>query len=522
MTLSSSNASEPEAAWLERVKTGWFTTSALPHYKLTRFVFLRALGFVYFVAFVCLARELDGLLSSRGILPVEPFLQRVAEHAPSGGAAFWRLPSLFWLTCSDTSLTLCAWLGVIASLVVVLGYANAWLLGSLWAVYLSFVNVGQIFYGYGWEMLLLETGFLAIFLAPVTRGSPVRTDEPSHLVVFLLRWTLFRLMFGAGLIKIRGDACWVELTCLIHHYETQPNPHVLSWLWHQAPPLFHQLSVLVNHFVELIVPWGYFGPRRIRHAAGALTIVFQLALVLSGNLSFLNWLTIALAVACFDDRCWQRLLPTAITQHIGHECAEPRATRALFAARFVLFLVVLLLSINPVLNMLSPRQRMNASFDPLHLVNTYGAFGSVGKKRHEVVLEGAYAPRGGAAIAWREYAFRCKPGDLSEAPCWVTPFHRRLDWQMWFAASSDYERQPWIVSLVHRLLEGEPRVLQLLAENPFPEAPPDFVRARVYQYRFVEFGRDGWWSRTLVGEYLRPLSLHDPELDAFLAQFGWL
>ena len=522
MTPRPSLESEPDAAWLERVQTGWFTASALPHYRLTRFVFLRALGFIYYVAFVCLARELAGLLSSRGILPVEPFLRRVAEHSPSSSSAFWSLPSLFWFTHSDGVLTLCAWIGVCTSLVVVAGYANAWLLAILWALYLSFVHIGQIFYGYGWEMLLLETGFLAIFLAPWTNGSPARADEPSHLVVLLLRWTLFRLMFGAGLIKIRGDACWVELTCLIHHYETQPNPHALSWLWHQAPPAFHQLSVLFNHFVELCVPWGYFGPRRVRHAAGALTIVFQLALVSSGNLSFLNWLTLAVALACFDDGFWQRVLPRSIVTRLAGAGPSARPTRVTSAARFVLFLVVLLLSINPVLNMLSPSQRMNASFDPLHLVNTYGAFGSVGKTRHEVVLEGAYAPAGNAAIEWREYQFYCKPGDVRKAPCWVTPFHRRLDWQMWFAALSDYERQPWIVSLGHRLLEGEPRVLGLLAHNPFPATPPDFVRARLYEYHFVELGRDGWWTRKLVGEYLRPLSLHDPELDAFLTQYGWL
>ena len=296
----------------------------------------------------------------------------------------------------------------------------------------------------------------------------------------------------------------------------------MSWLLHQAPPLFHQLGVLFNHFVELVVPWGYFGPRRLRHAAAGLTIAFQAALIASGNLSFLNWLTIAVALVCFDDDFWRRLLPRTIVVSLGPPSPALPPGRTTHGVRLVLFLVVALLSINPVVNMLSPRQRMNASFEPFHLVNTYGAFGSVGKTRHEVVLEGSASAVQGASTEWRAYEFRCKPGDLRRAPCWITPFHHRLDWQMWFAALSSYEGEPWIVSLVQRLLEGEPRVLGLLAHDPFPNAPPRFVRARLYEYHFESFGTDAWWSRRLVGEYLKPLSLADPELQAFLRQYGWL
>lgn len=504
----------------ERIRSGW-SGGVLPRYRLTRHVLLRGLGFIYYVAFVSLATQIGGLLSSRGILPVEPFLRRVRDYAGSSASAFWELPSLFWFDHSDTVLSFFAWLGVALSLVVVAGYAHVAVLAALWVLYLSFVHVGQIFYGYGWEMLLLETGFLAMFLAP-RRGFPATSEEPSHLVIVLLRWTLFRLMFGAGLIKVRGDPCWLDLSCLVYHYETQPNPHPLSWLLHRAPVGFHEFGVLFNHFAELLVPWGYFGPRRVRHVAGAITIVFQSALILSGNLSFLNWLTIVIALGCFDDGVYAKLLPRALVERLNRpEPAQPRR-RLTQATRFGLGLVVLLLSINPIANMLSSRQRMNASFDPLHLVNTYGAFGTIGKTRYEVVLEGTTAERLGPDTVWRQYEFPCKPGDVNRAPCWITPFHYRLDWQMWFAALGSYEGQPWIVNLIHKLLQGEPRVLKLMAYNPFPNAPPHFIRARLYEYHFTRFGEPGWWKRRLVGEYLKPLSLDDEEFRGYLQRFGWL
>ncbi len=511
-----------DAAWAGHLRAGWFAGGQPSNYRLTRFAFLRGLGFIYYVAFASLANDLSGLLLSRGILPVQPFMRRMVEYAGSKADAFWSLPSIFWLDHSDLALELACGLGLGLGLVVLAGYANAWMLALLWALTMSFVHVGQIFFGYGWEILLLETGFLAIFLAPLRHGSPAAPYEPSSLVIVLLRWTLFRLMFGAGLIKLRGDACWVELTCLIHHYETQPNPHPLSWLLNQAPLLFHEAGVLLNHFVELVVPWGYFGPRRVRHAAGMLTVLFQATLILSGNLSFLNWLTIVVAFSCFDDTFWSTLLPHRVVERLGPAMPRPVTPGYVMGIRVFLVLLVSLLSLGPIANMLSARQRMNASFDPLHLVNTYGAFGSVGKVRHEVVLEGTLDTQLGPHTEWREYEFPCKPGNVNRAPCLITPFHRRLDWQMWFAALSDYQHQPWIVSLVYHLLRGDESVLGLLARNPFPEHPPRTIRARLYEYHFTRFGEPGWWSRKLVGEYLKPLSLKDQEFLGFLQRFGWL
>jgi hypothetical protein len=414
-----------------------------------------------------------------------------------------------------------------------LGFGNTALMLGLWIVYGSFVHVGQTFYGYGWEMLLLEAGFLAVFLAPVwpwrwpaglrakvPRGAP--RSVPSLPVIWLYRWLLFRLMLGAGLIKLRGDVCWRDLTCLVYHYETQPNPHPLSWLWHQAPTWVQSGGVLVNHFVEVVVPFGLFGPRRLRTIAGACTALFQITLILSGNLSFLNWLTLVITLACFDDAFWRRLLPAGWVMRTVEPAAAPlgRVARAVSVGLVVL---VAWLSIEPVANMLSPRQQMNAGYDPLHLVNTYGAFGSVSRVRHEVVLEGARANRGegSAELDWREYELPCKPGDPDRAPCWVTPYHYRLDWQMWFAGLSRAERQPWIFNLTYKLLEGDPDVLALFSYNPFPDAPPTYVRASLYEYHFTHWGERGWWTRSRVGSYLPPLARDDQRLLEVLNQLGW-
>ena len=501
----------------------WFAESARD-LQLTRAVLASGLGFIYLVGFVILIQQGLPLLGEHGIMPLSRFLARVRAGSGSASEAFWAVPSVFWLSASDGVLRAASWLGAALALLVTAGFGNAPAMFLLWALYGSFVHAGQTFYGYGWEMLLLEAGFLGIFLVPLRplrwRASPLRV--PPLLVIWLYRWLLFRVMFGAGLIKLRGDSCWTDLTCLVYHYETQPNPHPLSWLLHQAPPWFQAFGVLVNHFVELVVPFGVFGPCRLRRWAGGFTVAFQVMLILSGNLSFLNWLTLVVALACFDDALWRRLLPRRWLAWARDERAAPLA-RVERLVSGVLFGMIGLLSINPVANLLSPRQQMNAGFDPLHLVNTYGAFGSVSRERHEVVLEGALgsAAESEGALDWKEYEFPCKPGDPLRAPCWVTPYHYRLDWQMWFAGLSRAERQPWIFSLVYKLLSGDPGVLCLLGPNPFPGGPPTLVRASLYRYDFTRFGESGWWRRRRLGNYLPPLSRDDPRLLDVLERLGW-
>lgn len=491
-------------------------------FVLTRTVLLRALGLNYFVAFLILWNQGDGLFGSHGILPVGPFLKLV--HSRAGAGAYVELPSLFWFSHSDAVLHGAAGLGVALSFGVCLGFANAIVMGTLWVLYLSFTHVGQIFYGYGWEILLLEAGFLGAFLAPPLSLRPFARSPPPTAVVWLFRWLVFRLMLGAGLIKLRGDACWTELTCLAEHYESQPNPGPLSYYFDALPMWADEAGVLFNHLVEVAAPFGVFGPRRIRITSGLLIIAFQTLLILSGNLSFLNWLTIAVALSCFDDGVFRRLVPGRFRAGADARIAAsivlpPTALRSRVIQGLVA--LVVLLSLAPTFNLLLPDQKMNASFDPLHLVNTYGAFGSVDHERHEVIIEGTNGDPLSGDVEWREYSFPCKPGDVRRRPCLVTPYHYRLDWQMWFAGHRRTAGDAWFVKLVYELLRGNTHVTALLDADPFSGGRPRYVRALLYRYQFPKNLSKGYWERQLVGEYLRPIAVDDAVLTEFLESRGW-
>ena len=369
-------------------------------YWLTRFCFQRALGAVYLIAFLIAANQYIPLLGEHGLLPVKLFLPR---------ATFWEAPSFFWISHSDSFITTAIWSGLGLSVLAVTGLSERWgiwlsmtVWTLLWVIYLSLVNVGQVFYGFGWETILLESGFLAIFLG----SSDVK---PPRIVLWLLLWVLFRIMFGAGMIKMRGNPCWRDLTCLYYHYETQPLPNPLSWYFHHLPPWWHKTCVLFTHFVELIVPWFLFAPwRRIRAAAGLLTIYFQFTLIVSGNLSWLNYVTIALCIPCFDDA----MLSWVFRVRHAEPTYSPLAHRI---AVYVLLAVVLVLSIQPAMNLFSREQAMNASFEPLHLVNTYGAFGSITRERYEIIIEGTDSDTPTDDAPWREYEFKGKPGQSTPA-----------------------------------------------------------------------------------------------------------
>ena len=509
---------EEDAAVLRRMRVGWFDGPA-PRYWLTRFVYLRGLGFIHTVAFAVLLDQMGALIGSEGLLPASNFLSRIGRSTD-----FVQWPTLFWLDASDPMLHGCAWIGMGLAIALMLGVDNGLLMLGLWAIYLSFCHVGQVFWGYGWEILLLEATFLGAFLCPVRTLRPMPAAHvPPPPVIWMIRWLVFRVMFGAGMIKIRGDACWTELTCLAFHYETQPIPHPLSWLLHQAPMWFHKAGALFNHFVELVVPWFVFGPRRLRHFAGAFLVAFQLLLILSGNLSFLNWLTLVVCLSCFDDGWLRHLLPQFLSTVADGREGRWRASRAQRVVLSGLGLLVGFLSLDPVANMLSPRQAMNTSFEPLHLVNSYGAFGSVGATRHEVVLQGTLSEHPDDKATWYDYEFPCKPGNVERRPCLVTPYHYRLDWQMWFAALGDYSQQPWILNLSYKLLRADPGALSLLAYDPFHGQRPRFVRAELYRYRFTRLHEDtdAWWQRERIGTYLTPLSLERESFMKAVRDHGW-
>jgi hypothetical protein len=422
---------------------------------------------------------------------------------------FRRAPSVFQLHYSDRFLRVVAWAGAALAAAALLGLPElgpAWLSAAAWvaqwALYLSVVNVGQTFYGFGWETLLLEAGFLAVFLGPAATAPPT-------LLLWLFRWLLFRVEFGAGLIKLRGDRCWRDLSCLDYHHETQPLPGPLSWFFHHLPRPLHRAEVLANHATQLVVPFGLFAPQPVARAAALVIVVTQCWLLVSGNFSWLNLITIVLACAALDDTLLAAVLPADPPARL----ADPAAWQQ--AAVAAVTVLVALLSWRPARNLVARRQLMNASFDPLRLVNTYGAFGAVTRVRHEIVLEGTDDPAPGPGRVWTEYCFKAKPGDPRRRPRQVAPYHLRLDWLAWFAAMSSPAAHPWLVTLVTRLLEGDPATRKLLGRpDPFPDHPPALVRARLYRYRFTtpaERRQTGaWWHRDLVGEYLPPLRLDRP------------
>jgi Lipase maturation factor len=471
----------------------WFRAD---DYWLSRLVFERGLAAIYLVAFLVAVNQFRPLLGTEGILPIPRFVARVP---------FRRSPSLFHWRYSDRMFAATAWTGVALALITVVGLTGAaplpltmliWTL--LFLLYLSIVNVGQIWYGFGWESLLLETGFLAIFLGNADAAPPIAT-------MFLLRWLLFRLEFGAGLIKMRGDRCWRDLTCLYYHHETQPMPGPLSWYFHQLPRPLHRVEVLANHITQLVVPFGLFAPQPVAGVAAGIMVATQLWLVVSGNFSWLNWMAIVLGISVLPDGFLRHVLPVSPPDHSG---ATPLA---FVIAVLAVTALVLFMSYWPVRNMLGRHQLMNASFNRLHLVNTYGAFGSVTRVRREVVVEGTTDAALSPETRWLEYEFKGKPTDLRRLPRQFAPYHLRLDWLMWFAGISRGYADSWFGGFLGKLLQNDRPTVRLLRRNPFPDAPPLYVRALIYEYRFTTWRehRDTgeWWRRRLLGEYAAPTRL---------------
>uniref|UniRef100_S4RSS2 Lipase maturation factor n=1 Tax=Petromyzon marinus TaxID=7757 RepID=S4RSS2_PETMA len=557
------------------------------------------------VAFSVALHQNRALIGDNGLLPASLYLRRMLRYVgggPVGLQAVARAPTLLWLALDEVSsldwaldAVACAGLAL-AAFVALTGRANMIVMAALWMLYHSLVAVGQIWYSFGWESQLLETGFLAIFLCPLLslkqypRGSP-----PSRIVIWAFLWLIFRIMLGAGLIKIRGDKCWRDLTCMDYHYETQPVPNPVAYYMHREPAWFHRAETLANHFIELVVPFFLLLGRRFRIAHGLLQILFQVVLIISGNLSFLNWLTIIPSLACFDDASLSFLLSRSKREKlmalqarlisavvnpllicgggpIGILNANRRLhvlnTRGLYAfplcsdvletllvgltwlqavqnkyvdhsitaapglihlelcvhsviralvrscVHVLLALLIAYLSVPVVHNLMSSTQRMNSSFDPLRIVNTYGAFGSITKERTEVVLQGtASVDPADATTEWEEYDFVCKPGDTRRRPCLVSPYHYRLDWLMWFAAFQTYEQNPWLLHLVGKLLTNDNQTLSLMGKNPFEgRDPPRWIRAQHFRYQFSEPGSarasaGHWWQRKLLDRYLPPVNL---------------
>ena len=469
---------------------------AAPDYSIARFVIERGLALIYLSAFVVAIRQFPALAGERGLTPCTRILKLVPVR---------RAPSIFHWRYSDRLLVASCWVGVVVAAALVVGLPQraplpltmlAWL--ALWALYQSIVNIGGTWYGFGWETLLLEAGFLAVFL-----GNDALA--PPWPVILAFRWLAFRVEFGAGLIKLRGDPCWRDLTCMEFHHETQPMPNPLSWYAHRAPRSFHRLEAIGNFVAQLALPFALFLPQPIASLAAALMIASQLYLIVTGNYAWLNWLTLIAMVAALSDPVIRTVTPFLPWGAPAIYDDQPLWFGVVLVA---LSILIVLLSTRPVLNLVSPNQAMNASFDPLHLVNTYGAFGSVSRERYEVIVEGTASPDPGAG-SWKEYEFPGKPGDVRTRPPQVAPYHLRLDWLLWFVPLSPAYAEGWLIPFLRRLLEGDRLVRGLIRVDPFPDAPPSWVRARLFHYRFTTAAerRDtgAWWIREPVGELVPPL-----------------
>ncbi len=435
--------------------------------RFTRALFLRCLGVVYCVAFLSLGLQVKGLIGRSGILPAADFLQAVAQSY--GPERFLLLPTLAWLDAGDAALMGMCLAGAILGVVAGVAPLRWPVFFALWLLYLSLSNIGRDFLMFQWDALLLEAGFLAIWWAA--------TSEPQAAVTWLFRLLIGRLMFLSGLVKLTsGDDAWSGLTALQYHFETQPLPTPLAWYAHHLPPLALKASTVAMFGVELVLPLLILAPRPFRFAAAAGFAGLQVVILATGNYTFFNLLTLALCLTLLDDGVF------------GKPVEPSSSLRVLSFAPAAILAVSLFVP----------------SFGRFQLFNSYGLFAVMTVTRPEIVVEGS---RDGEQ--WVAYEFRHKPGDVRRPPSVVAPHQPRLDWQMWFAALGTVRQNRWFVSFLERLLEGSPEVLSLLRTNPFPEAPPRYVRARLYEYKFTDraTARGDWWRREFKGEYCPAISL---------------
>ncbi|PUB23576.1 lipase maturation factor [Promicromonospora sp. AC04] len=478
---------------------GWWSSA---DYDVARAILQRGFGALYALGFWCVLRQFHPLLGEHGMLPVPAYVARTR----------WRQgPSLFRWRYSDRLLAACAWTGVVLAVSVVVGLPQAgpWWVPALvflvmWWLYLSVVAVGQTFYAFGWETLLCEAGFLVAFLGSDAVGVPL-------LMVLAVRWLLFRIEHGAGLIKWRGDAAWRDLTALYYHHETQPLPGPFSWHAHHLPRWWHRFEVVGTHVSQLLVPWLLLLPQPFPSVAGLVFVLTQAWLVVTGNFAWLNWAAIILALGVISDSTWAWLgsllgLPDGAAA--ASAAGSPAAPIPFVIVVTAVALLLLVLSVRPALNLASRRQKMNASFEPFRLVNAYGAFGSVTRRRDEVTVEGTLARRPGPDD-WVEYEFRGKPGPTGRRPPQVAPYHLRLDWLMWFLPLG--HDATWFRVFLRRLLEADPPTLRLLRRDPFGGQPPSAVRAVLHRYRYTtreERRRTGdWWVRERLRVAVDPVRL---------------
>ena len=477
---------------------------------LASWIFERLMGAVYLVAFISFAVQIKGLAGRNGVMPATKVLD--GASSVRGIRRFLLFPTLCWWSASDNFLLGLCCGGAGLSVLCLLGIAPVPVSLLLWMFYLSLLTVCPLFLGYQWDILLLEAGFLTIFISPWKWwvGWPADAAPPS--IVLLLLWLLvFRLMFLSGWMKLlSGEAAWRSRKALLYHYETQPLPNRLSWHAHHLPCWFHKVSVAVMFAIELGAPLLIFATPPWRYLAGGAIVGLMLLISATGSYGFFNLLTIVLCVPLMDDSIWRGVLGVAGVAS-SHTLPRPSGWPEWWL--WLVAAVILLLTVEQFTDLFWPRIRLPSVFQkfsgrlrPFMFVNRYGLFAVMTTRRLEIIVEGS-----NDGLTWRPYEFKWKPGDARRVPGHPAPHQPRLDWQMWFAALSPLHEHPWLVDFMFRLLQGQPAVLSLLRHNPFPDAPPRYVRAQLFDYHFTDRATrratGAWWRRSWVGLYCPPMAL---------------
>lgn len=446
----------------------------------------RLLGLIYFFAIGAFLLQIKGLLGKNGILPISDYLDYFRRRL--NYKRFYYLPSLFWFNSSDRMLVGVILLGIAISTILMLGYFPTLCLATLFIIHLSIVSTGQDFLSFGWESFLLEITFYT-FLVSLT---PI----PNLMTWINLNFLLFRFHFQAGIVKFQsGDPAWRNMTGAAFHYQSQPLPNMWAWYAYKWPLIIHKGSTIFMFFAELIVPFGLFFTDDARALSGVFLLILQLAFWLTGNFSYLNHLTAVFCIIAFNNSFFSYLMTPST--------ASPTSwlTDQLLSIIGTIFLALQCFRLwhhfqydNHLLG------RLLSWFSPFHLVNRYGLFAIMTKKRIEIIIEGS-----DDGEIWKEYLCWFKPSELNRRPRRISPIQPRLDWQMWFLPFEDFDSASWFRLFLAHLLQGTPEVLKLLRYNPFPTHPPKFVRTQMYDYRFStsqqkkELGL--WWQREFVGPY---------------------
>jgi hypothetical protein len=504
---------------VRRIFNYLFAPPKSSHHLIARWLFLRSLGLIYFSAFFSLLFQVRGLIGPRGILPAAEYLQTISSL---GALRFWYVPSLLWLSSSDRMLMAICWSGLIGALILVFNIWPRAMLVVCFICFLSFVAAAQDFSGYQSDGMLLEAGFLAIFLAPsgLLPGWGAK-DPPVLATMLLLLWEWFRIYFQSGVVKLAsGDPTWRNLTAMYEYYQNGPLPTWIGWYLQHLPHWFHIATAAMTLGMELGLVWLAFLSRRWRIICFFIVTVWQVGVIATANYTFLNYLVLVLAFLLLDDEFLQRFVPLRWQSSLSHdaipdknqqssnETGAPTETHPLAALRSAVVAIVLTwffyATAVPALRMAWHNAPLPVepvvALEPFRIANQYGLFAVMTPHRYEIEFQGS-----SDGEHWIAYPFRYKPQQVNERPRIYAPYQPRFDWNLWFASLGSWQEYPIVPRTEELLLVNDDAVLALFACNPFHGVPPHFVRAVLWQYWFSTLEQkrtEGvWWQRQLLGNY---------------------